>query len=121
MREKKLGDRLKQAREKAQLTQVEAAKKLEITNGAISGYERNYRDPDTETLSRLAELYGVTPNWLLGVEETKESTAVLPESQFDQVISDMEKLYGVNLRDDPVVLAAIRQMAETLARAKANQ
>lgn len=116
-----LGERLKSARENARFTQIQVAKKLGITNGAISGYERNYRDPDTETLMKLAKLYGVSPNRLLGVEETKESATALPESPFDRVISELEGLYRVTLHDDPVVLAALRQMAESLARAKANQ
>lgn len=45
-----LGSRLKEAREKKRLTQIDVSKKLGISNGTLSGYERDYRDPDTETL-----------------------------------------------------------------------
>lgn len=61
-----LGSRLKKAREKKRLTQQEVAEKLGVSNGAISGYERNYRDPDTEMLKRLANLYDVTVDYLTG-------------------------------------------------------
>jgi len=66
-----LGERLKQAREEKRFTQVEVARKLGISNGAISGYERNYRDPDTETLTKLAELYEVDVDYLLGISDVK--------------------------------------------------
>lgn len=47
------------------MTQIEAAAKVGISNGTLSGYERNYREPDMRTLRRLAELYGVSIDYLL--------------------------------------------------------
>jgi transcriptional regulator with XRE-family HTH domain len=61
-----LGARLKEAREKKRLTQMEVAKKLGISNGTLSGYERNYRDPDTNILAKLSALYEVSVDWLTG-------------------------------------------------------
>jgi len=61
-----LGSRLKKARENKRLTQQEVADKLGVSNGAISGYERNYRDPDTEMLKKLAMLYDVSVDYLTG-------------------------------------------------------
>lgn len=61
-----LGKRLKEAREKKKLTQIEASKLLGISNGTLSGYERNYRDPDTQILEKMANLYGVSTDFLLG-------------------------------------------------------
>lgn len=61
-----LGKRLKQAREMKKLSQIEAAKKLGISNGTLSGYERNYRDPDTNILEKMADLYEVSTDYLLG-------------------------------------------------------
>lgn len=92
---KTLGERLKIAREKKRFTQLEVAKKLDISNGAISGYERNYRDPDTETLMKLATLYEVTPNWLLGKETIERQ---LPKNQTEFVISELVEKYNVDLK-----------------------
>ncbi|WP_152657438.1 helix-turn-helix domain-containing protein [Oceanobacillus sp. CFH 90083] len=61
-----LSQRLREARENAGLKQIEASKLLGISNGTLSGYEREYRDPDTETLHKMADLYGVSVDWLLG-------------------------------------------------------
>lgn len=65
-----LGARLKEAREKKHLTQMEAAEKLGISNGTLSGYERNYRDPDTNTLKRMAVLYEESVDWLTDNKKT---------------------------------------------------
>jgi transcriptional regulator with XRE-family HTH domain len=62
---KTLGERLKKAREEMRLSQLDAAKKIGISNGTLSGYERNYRDPDTNTLKLISELYEVSLDWLL--------------------------------------------------------
>jgi len=66
-----LGKRLKQARKNKQITQIDAAKLLGISNGTLSGYERNYRDPDTEILNKMASLYDVSTDWLLGKSENQ--------------------------------------------------
>jgi len=61
-----LGKQLRIAREKKGWTQVYVAKILGITSQTLSNYERGERDPDTPTLQRLAELYEVTTDYLLG-------------------------------------------------------
>lgn len=61
-----LGTRLKKEREKRNWSQIYVGKKIGITNAVLSNYERDYRDPDTETLKKLAELYGVSIDYLLG-------------------------------------------------------
>ncbi|HBV95829.1 MAG: hypothetical protein JL50_11080 [Peptococcaceae bacterium BICA1-7] len=63
-----LGERLKQAREEKGFTQIFAAKKLGVANTTLSGYENNDRRPDPNMLKKLAELYSVSPNWLLGID-----------------------------------------------------
>jgi len=61
-----LGKRLKTARNSKGLTQEEVAKKIGITFQALSNYERDYRDPDTALLAKIAETYGVSIDYLLG-------------------------------------------------------
>lgn len=43
------------------------AEKLGITNSVLSNYERDYRDPDTKMLTKIAELYEVSTDYLLGL------------------------------------------------------
>lgn len=71
-----IGKRLKKAREDAKYTQMKAAEKLGISNGTLSGYERNYRDPDTDILNQMADLYGVSIEWLMGRSDVLREEAV---------------------------------------------
>lgn len=102
---KVLGYRLKLARQHKNMTQMEAAEKLGISNGTLSGYERNYRDPDTETLAKLAELYGVSVDWLTGRTDHPSSNVVREKSEEDQIqrISDfyreLAKKYSIDIEN----------------------
>ncbi|WP_144559589.1 helix-turn-helix domain-containing protein [Shouchella miscanthi] len=72
-----LSERLKEARLKSGLKQIEASKKLGISNGTLSGYERDYRDPDTNILNKMATLYDVSVDWLIGKTNTESEDDVI--------------------------------------------
>lgn len=82
-----IGKRLKHARERKKLSQIEAAKLLGISNGTLSGYERNYRDPDTNILEKMADLYEVTTDYLLGRTD-------------DPTPSNVDKIKKLGLKED---------------------
>ncbi len=60
------GERLKYLRERDKMYQSELAEKLNLAPSSISMYERGDRDPDTSTLSKIAEIFNVTTDYLLG-------------------------------------------------------
>ncbi len=64
-----LGDRLKNAREDANLRQTDVMSKTGISNKTISNWEMDRSQPDAEQLVILAKLYGVTTDELLGAEK----------------------------------------------------
>lgn len=97
-----LGERLKHARMKKRYTQIQVAKMLDISNGAISGYERNYRDPDTVTLKRLATLYAVSPTWLLGKEDMDSSDLFVDYLEME--LTDEEIIDRMTFKIDGMVL-----------------
>ena len=57
---------LKEARRAKGLTQVEVAKYIGITQGGYSGWERGDVNIDGVSLARLAELFDVTTDYLIG-------------------------------------------------------
>lgn len=59
---------IKQARLRTGKTQLEVAKDIGISNGALSNYETGYREPDLDTLCQLAKYYGVSVDELLGMD-----------------------------------------------------
>lgn len=50
----KFNEKLKIARKEAKITQVELAKKLNVTQGTVANWERGVREPDIETIQRIA-------------------------------------------------------------------
>lgn len=64
-------NKLKELRNKAGYTQVTMANLLGISQPAYANYERGLRQPDYNTLSKLAEIFCVTTDYLLGRETSK--------------------------------------------------
>ena len=60
-----IGNRLRKARKRAGLTQEEVAKELDVTRSVIARYESELNDPPTENIVKLAEMYGVSADYLL--------------------------------------------------------
>jgi repressor LexA len=63
--DKKIGERIKIARNKAGLTQEGLAKKVGITYPTLNKYERNHRIPNSQILGRIAKELHCNPGWLL--------------------------------------------------------
>ncbi len=66
------GNRLKTLRLKANMTQEQLAKKLGLTKSVISAYETDLRMPSYDVLVRIARTFGVTTDFLLGMEQKFE-------------------------------------------------
>ena len=60
---------LKELRQEKGMTQVELAKRLNVTDTAVRGWEKTKRQPTYEILCELAKVFNVTVGQLLGVEE----------------------------------------------------
>ncbi|MGG1291412.1 helix-turn-helix transcriptional regulator [Bacillus smithii] len=61
-------ERLRKARKEKKLTQEQLAKMVKTTKGTISNYENGYSSPSNEMLKDLAEVLGVTADYLLGTD-----------------------------------------------------
>lgn len=64
--EQTLGKRIVQNRKRLGLTQDQLAEKLGVTAQAVSKWENNQSCPDISTLPRLAEIFGISVDALLG-------------------------------------------------------
>ena len=71
--------RFKEARLQAGLTTVQLAQKMGVTQAAVSHWDAGNKVPGTETLCKLADLYGVTIDYLLGRSNDTSSTNTLSE------------------------------------------
>ena len=66
--ESTFSERLKTIRKKRGFTQGYVADEVGITRPAYTAYESGKREPDFSILSKLAEVYGVSTDYLLGIE-----------------------------------------------------
>ena len=71
--EETLGKRIAANRKRLGLTQDALAEKLGITAQAISKWENDLSCPDITMLPKLAEIFGISTDALLGREETPEA------------------------------------------------
>ena len=74
--------RFKEARLQAGLTTVQLAQKMGVTQAAVSQWDSGKKVPGIETVSRLADLYGVTVDYLLGRVNTL-GNANIPTERLD--------------------------------------
>lgn len=57
--------RLKQLRKDKHMTQAQVAKRIGVTASMVSSYETDIRLPSYEVMVRIADLFGVTVDYLL--------------------------------------------------------
>jgi transcriptional regulator with XRE-family HTH domain len=60
-----IGSRIALLRDQRGWTQEELASSLGISRAALSHYEKNRREPDSETLTKVADLFKVTIDYLV--------------------------------------------------------
>ncbi len=75
-----LADKIILQRKKLQMTQEELAEKMNVSRQAVSKWESAQAVPDLERILRLAELFGVTTDYLLKDSEESESFSPSPSS-----------------------------------------
>lgn len=71
-------ERLKRLRMEKGITQKELADRLHISRSTIAGYESLGKEPDGEKLCALADFFGVSVDYLLGVTDSRELTSPTP-------------------------------------------
>ena len=67
-----LGNKLKTLRIQRQMTLKDVACRVGVSKSNISAYENGSRRPSYEMLIKLARLFNVTTDYLLGLEQKKQ-------------------------------------------------
>ena len=84
-----LADKIKLLREKSDLTQAEVARALGLSRSGVNAWEMGLSVPSTPYVVELAKMFGVSTDYLLGIEDTpsisvkgltKKQVAVLLET-----------------------------------------
>ena len=78
-----LGAKLKSLRFDNHLTQLQVAQRIGVSKTMISSYELSMRNPSFEVLVKLASLFHVSTDYLLGIEKSK--TIAVDDLTHDQI------------------------------------
>lgn len=97
-----VGERIKEARANAKMTQAELANKIGTSYVVISQYENGKRNPKLETLQKIACTLGVNVNTLLEFGEPVDSSEENKQDELEYwrrvLASQSNKLNKVGLR-----------------------
>lgn len=85
-----IGGKIAELRKEQGLNQKELAKKIGVSRSALSLYEIDRREPDLETVKKIASLFGVTTDYLLGAEGDAMGT--------EENTNEVAKRIGRNLK-----------------------
>lgn len=86
-----LADRIKSLRERANLTQSEIARQLGISRSGVNAWEMGLSVPSTQYIVELAKKFGVSTDYLLGMENTSSiSVKGLTEKQVSVLLDTIE-------------------------------
>ena len=66
-----MGDKLRSLRMEKKLTQKQVAERIGLAISAVSSYESNNRYPSYEALIKLARMFHVSTDYLLGITDKR--------------------------------------------------
>ncbi|MEZ2733742.1 helix-turn-helix transcriptional regulator [Aneurinibacillus aneurinilyticus] len=111
------GTRLKELRQRKQLTQEETAKLLNISRGTYAHYEIDKRQPDFATLQKLADFFDVSIDYLLGrVNDPDQLPQFLRDPSVD--ISAYEGYQELSPKEQEIVKEQVRHTIKILKELK---
>lgn len=94
-----LGKKISYLRKDRKLSQRELAKDLNIGNSTLAMYELEKREPDFDTLQKIADYFDVSTDYLLGRTDIKKS-----ELENEDEEKDIEKAIDELLQQDGLML-----------------
>ncbi|MBC5996507.1 helix-turn-helix domain-containing protein [Romboutsia ilealis] len=116
-----IGYRISKARRLMNINQKELATKANITEGSLSRYENDIREPKAAALTQLAEALNVSTDYLLGltddIEVQNNSLADKSDEEFEQIYeSTKQKFESGNIMFDgePASKEAIDSMLQAM-------
>ena len=107
----KMGAFIAQVRKERELTQLELAQKINVTDKAVSKWERGVGFPDIKIIEALAEALGVSVSELMNGERMENAVRDSESDNIsnDDILTENKKYAGkiVNFRTYIIVLAAV--------------
>ena len=92
-----LGNKLKTLRTQRQMTLKDVACRVGVSKSIVAAYENGSRRPSYEMLIKLARLFDVTTDYLLGLEQKKQldlsGLTIAQQESLYNLVSTMRQPY----------------------------
>jgi transcriptional regulator with XRE-family HTH domain len=86
-----LGDRLRELRQRRGWSQAQLARKLDVHQKQISGYERGVHTPSVEALVKIAKAFNVSLDYL-ALDEHVEQRTTIADRELVERLEAIDKL-----------------------------
>lgn len=106
MAKQSMGELISQFRKEQGMTQKDLADKMNVTDKAVSKWERNLSCPDINSLPTLAEALGVSVEELLNTAKREEQF----NSKVDQIVDLVLKVIPLAMGVAVVVTSVLKQI-----------
>lgn len=91
--------RLKEERRKKGIKAIDLARALNVSKQTVSNWENDKRNPDLETLCKLADLYGCSLDHLVGREDKHQDInrinniiSTMPSDKYKSILMMLEMI-----------------------------
>jgi len=122
-----LGERIREAREKARLSQADLGAKLDKHRNTIASYESNTAAPSAKDIVKIADICKVVDTWLLTGEGAKLTMSEPNEQKYppsqkglDDIVSDIGNnneqiiILQSQIREKDTVINSLKKEIELL-------
>lgn len=116
------GDRVAAAREAADMTQAQLARRLGIKKSTLMGWEQDLSEPRANKLSMVSGLLNVSMSWLLtgeGEGMSEPADVDLAEGDFAGVLNELRALRN-EMRSNSERAARLEKKLRTLVQSAAT-
>jgi len=105
MKKKTTGEMIATLRKKHNMTQLQLAEKMGVTDKAVSKWERDLSCPDIDSIPRLAEIFGISVDELMQVKKQNREE-ILVENISELILKVIPLAMGVAM----TALAVMKQI-----------
>ncbi|HHX62734.1 MAG TPA: helix-turn-helix transcriptional regulator [Epulopiscium sp.] len=104
---KTMGDLILKLRKEQNMTQKELADQLNITDKAVSKWERGLTCPDINTIPMLAKTLGITSEELLNIEQTPNTISLNKKEEIKNMMELIFKAVALGMGVATFVLSML--------------
>lgn len=98
MNESTFSSRIKELRSSLGLTQIEFAEEIGTTQATLSSYENSGKTPSLDIVKKIAEVFTISIDWLLGLSDKKDlSTAPKTYADLINILINLKTAPEVNI------------------------